>query len=203
MTFKLPKSTHDVDRYPLLWPPEKPRTMPRDRLARRWDHCTLQSARSDLDAECKLARIHDYAVSLGVEPGTRAVRDCGVVMWFMQPDGRGGWAMSCHASDRFREPAQNLKAVAMTIQRLRQVADYGVYTVEQAMRGAAYDALPPPKAPPRPWWEILSVTPTSPRFVVDAAFRALAQRMHPDKGGSADAMAALNEAYERAKAETT
>lgn len=72
---------------------------------------------------------------------------------------------------------------------------------EQAMRGAAYEALPPPPAPPKNWWEVLGVAPTSPPVVVDAAYRALAQQRHPDKpGGSTEAMQELSAAYAEARA---
>ena len=68
------------------------------------------------------------------------------------------------------------------------------------MRGAAYTALPAPARPSRNWWEVLEVAPTTPRAVVDAAFKALAKQRHPDApGGSDEAMQELNAAYEAAR----
>ena len=53
----------------------------------------------------------------------------------------------------------------------------------------------------RDYYAILGVTPQAEDVVIKAAFRALAQRYHPDKfSGSADdahrKMAEINEAYE-------
>lgn len=199
MTFQLPRAMHEVQRYPLHWPPSRARTPQHDRKAKRWN-ANLRSAQQDLTNECHMAGIHDFALSLGIQPGTRAVDDVGAVLWFMQ-NVSGAWHASFYACDAFRDPAENVKAIAMTIQRLRLIEDYGAYTAEQAMRGAAYDALPPPEAPPRNWWEVLEVTPTTPRAVIDAAFKALAKQRHPDTaGGSTEAMQELQRAYEEAKA---
>lgn len=199
MTFQMPRATHEVPRHPLLWPPSRQRTPRHERLPKRWGHSVFESAK-DLAEECRRANIHDFALSTGTEPGTRKIVDVGAVLWFMQRIG-DQWVMSYYTSDAYREAGDNVKAIAMTIQRLRQIGDYGVYTTEQAMRGAAYEALPPPPAPPKNWWEVLGVAPTSPPVVVDAAYRALAQQRHPDKpGGSTEAMQELSAAYAEARA---
>ena len=197
MTFILPKSTHEVPRYPLLWPPEKTRTPASKRKAKRWS-VTIGQATQDLRQECVSNRILDQALSTGVAPGTRTAHDPGAALWFMQLV-NGVWRMSCYASDAFRDPAENIKAIAMTINRLRLVADYGVYSMEQAMRGAAYEALPSPEKPPRPWWEVMGLAQDADRAVIDAVYRALAKKRHPDTGGSAAEMQELQRAYEDAK----
>lgn len=45
-------------------------------------------------------------------------------------------------------------------------------------------------------WQTLGVRPNAPAVEVRAAYRALALRHHPDAGGSDEAMAELNRAYE-------
>ncbi len=200
MAFRLPKATHDVPRHPLLWPPEKARMPGSKRQAKRWS-TSMGTAIEDLRAECQASRIADWAISTGVAPGTRTFVDPGAAMWFMQRVGTG-WAMSCYASDTFRQPAENVKAIAMTINRLRLVADYGVYSMEQAMRGAAYEALPSPEPPPRPWWEVMGLAQEVDRAVVDAVYRALAKKRHPDAGGSQAEMQELLRAYDEAKRQT-
>lgn len=198
----MPTATHEVTAYPLMWPPAKARTPSYERKPKRWGH-TLQRSMANLRDECAAAGIHDYAISLGRQPGVaRDWNDVGAVLWFMQEIG-GKWYMAFYASDGYRDGPENVKAIAMTIQRLRQVEDYGVYTAEQAMRGAAYDMLPPPnQAPPeRDWWDVLGVAPTTPAVVVEAAYKALAKQRHPDRpGGSNEAMAELQRAFEQAKA---
>jgi len=196
--FRAPLATQDVPRFPLLWPPVEPRTKSYDRKAKRWAS-NWQGAVTDLRTECEAAGIHDWALSSNREPGNRTVADPGAVLWFMQRID-GSWSMSYYAADAFRDLPENVKAIAMTIQRLRQIGDYGCYTAAKAMRGAAYTALPAPARPSRNWWEVLEVAPTTPRAVVDAAFKALAKQRHPDApGGSDEAMQELNAAYEAAR----
>ena len=45
-------------------------------------------------------------------------------------------------------------------------------------------------------WQVLHLRPDAPSEVIEAAYRALAKRLHPDAGGSVVAMAAVNSAYD-------
>lgn len=196
--FRPPRATQEVSPYPMLWPPTEQRKRSHDRKAKRWG-CGWQEAVNDLRVECAAAGIHDFVLSTNREPGARTIPDPGAVLWFMQRID-GAWSMSYYAADAFRDLPENVKAIAMTIQRLRQIGDYGCYTAAKAMRGAAYTALPAPDAPARNWWEVLDVAPTTPRAVVEAAYKALAKQRHPDApGGSEDSMRELNAAFEAAK----
>lgn len=58
--------------------------------------------------------------------------------------------------------------------------------------GAGHDAH---VAAPRDYYEILHVQPSADPDVVAAAFRALARKHHPDRGGATERMAELNEAW--------
>lgn len=197
MSFQMPRAPQEVRPYPLLWPPMKARTPSYERKSKRWN-ATWSSALKDLQNEAQAAGLHDFVLSTGRAPGGK-VEDVGAVFWFMQRIG-DGWAMSFYACDQFRELPENIKAVAMTLQRLRLIEEYGCYTFEQATRGAAYEALPPPETPPRKWWEVLEVAPSSPRVVVDAVYKALAKQRHPDTPtGSTAAFKELQRAYDEAK----
>lgn len=57
-----------------------------------------------------------------------------------------------------------------------------------------YAALPAPKE--RAPWEILCVQPNAAPEVVEASYRALAKKAHPDAGGRAEDFRELQEAYE-------
>lgn len=70
-------------------------------------------------------------------------------------------------------------------------------TVEQLM--GAFQALP--SGSDRHWSEVLMVPKNATRSAIDSAYRALARKLHPDVGGNSDDMAALNVAYDQAKAE--
>lgn len=50
-------------------------------------------------------------------------------------------------------------------------------------------------------WEVLGVRPDAEIEIIDAAYKARAKKIHPDHGGSAEAMKALNDAYDRIKKE--
>lgn len=58
----------------------------------------------------------------------------------------------------------------------------------------------PPKPPPGPSvpepYRILMVAPTAPPEVIKAAYRALCQMRHPDRGGTHEEMVTLNRAFE-------
>jgi hypothetical protein len=49
------------------------------------------------------------------------------------------------------------------------------------------------------WCRVLYVLPQAPPEVVNAAYRVLSKKLHPDHGGSAEKMKALNLAVERAR----
>lgn len=45
-------------------------------------------------------------------------------------------------------------------------------------------------------YQVLFLDPTAPEEIVKVVYKYLAQRLHPDRGGSTEAMARLNRAYE-------
>jgi DnaJ-class molecular chaperone len=69
--------------------------------------------------------------------------------------------------------------------------------VRQTFKG--FVALPAPDGA-KPWREVLGLTGPVTAKEVDAAYREKAATAHPDKGGSAEAMQALNRARQEAKA---
>ncbi|MDB5552163.1 MAG: hypothetical protein JWL86_2147, partial [Rhizobium sp.] len=71
---------------------------------------------------------------------------------------------------------------------------WGVGTAAQAFAG--YQALPSPEQ----WWEVLGVARNADIVQIEAAYRALAARSHPDRGGSDSAMARLNVARDAGRA---
>lgn len=91
----------------------------------------------------------------------------------------------------------NLAVIRLCVHDLRLNETRGL---DSLMR-EAYLQLPagPETKIKRDPYEVLGVTKSTPLLVVEAAYRALAREAHPDNGGSNDAMAELNEAFEIVK----
>lgn len=103
----------------------------------------------------------------------RKIEDVGVAVYFM----RNGKQMVM-AQDRFGSIIGNMRSLALAIEGLRQMERHGGGTMmERAFEGFA--ALPAPKQ----WWEVLGVQPGAHRDVIEDAFRTLAKKHHPDRGG--------------------
>lgn len=127
--------------------------------------------------------------------GQRAPDDPGVALYF-QLDGKP----HCMPCDTYVKVEHNIAAIAAHIEATRAIERHGVATVSEMFAG--FEALPPPGAAERPWWEVLGVERGAGETVVRAAYREKAKAAHPDAaGGSAAAMAALNAARDAALAE--
>lgn len=99
------------------------------------------------------------------------------------------------ACDRYDTPSGNLCAIAAHIEGLRAQERHGVATIEEML--GAHAALPEPMG--RGWWIVLELSPDATREQIDAKYRELAKKLHPDTGGSHEEMTELNAAYEQAK----
>jgi DnaJ-domain-containing protein 1 len=100
------------------------------------------------------------------------------------------------ACDRWQKIEHNMQAIAKTIEALRGIARWGTGDMlEAAFTG--FTALPAPGAL-REWWEVLGTVRTANQDEIKAAYRRLASEHHPDRGGSAQRMVEINEAYRKA-----
>lgn len=95
--------------------------------------------------------------------------------------------------DRFERPVDNLWALAIGLDAVRLNELRGLDDVARQV----YQALPAPRH--RDPWEILGLRPDADEDAIDAVYRAKAKRLHPDKGGSAEAFTELQDAYEAVK----
>jgi DnaJ-domain-containing protein 1 len=85
----------------------------------------------------------------------------------------------------------NLRVLYLAIEAMRLNEARGIADVIRE----AYLQLPSPSQHSDPY-EVLGVRPDSPIEVIEAAYRARAKMIHPDKGGSEEEMRSLNEAME-------
>lgn len=100
-------------------------------------------------------------------------------------------------ADRYIEPWQNLCGIAEYIKAIRAQERNGIFTAAEMF--ASFASLPSGRD--RHWSEVLMVPRDATRETIDRAYRDLVKRLHPDVGGNSDDMAALNVAYDQAKAE--
>lgn len=99
------------------------------------------------------------------------------------------------AIDQYDRVADNLAAIAATLNAMRAIERHGgAQILDRAFTGFA--ALPAPTK--REWWQVLDVYPGSSEEEIKAAYKKLASKHHPDKGGDPDAMAEINQAYAKA-----
>jgi hypothetical protein len=97
--------------------------------------------------------------------------------------------LSC---DNWFDYATNLRALYLALDATRKAAQRGI--LEQFAQAAL--AMLPEAKRRRPPQEILQVAEGASIEVAEAAYRALAKEMHPDAGGTEEAMKELNEAIE-------
>jgi hypothetical protein len=133
----------------------------------------------------------------------RSDRDPGVAIYFYR-DAK----QVAMARDAFKTPLANLRSLGLALEGLRQLERHGGGVMsERAFQGFA--ALPPPDgASPTviSWRDLLGPFPDGlgsfeVLAIAEARYRQLAHKAHPDMGGSAERMAALNAAIAQARTE--
>lgn len=197
------------ERYPLSWPAGWKRAVSRQRAAfstRTYVACGGHSRAKPLDIGDGLDRLQDELGRLGathvvISTNLRVNRDGSITRNQAMPTDPGvavyfrvKGQQRCMACDVWTRIPDNMAAVAGTIKALRAVDRYGVGTVEQAFAG--YTAIG--HAAAADWWLELGVSPQATCEQIQAAYLAKARQVHPDAGGSHEAMARLNAARDAA-----
>lgn len=184
--------------WPLAWPEGRPRTPIGARKESSF-RITHNDACANLFQQIRLLGGGRAVISTDMElrkdglPFARqTVTDMGVAVYFHH---KGLWV--CFACDRWDRMACNIHAIAKTIEALRGIARWGTGDMlDVAIQG--FVALPPP-APQRKWWDVLGVRQGAPIEVIEASYRALAKKAHPDAGGTAAAWSELEAAISEAR----
>lgn len=197
-----------ITAHPLQWPTGRPRTQHYERENAKFD-VTFARARDNIIAEVKLLTGGRWGqdpltvISTNIAlrrdglplAGQRAPDDVGVAVYFTYKNRQMSFAC-----DRWLKIEHNMQAIAKTIEALRGIARWGTGDMlEAAFHG--FMALPEPAAK-RSWREVLGIGPSIniTYDILRTFFRQAASIAHPDRaGGSHDAMAAVNAAYEEAK----
>jgi hypothetical protein len=133
--------------------------------------------------------------------------DVGVAVWFAMLE-NGHTVERVFACDKWRTHAENMRAIALSIEAMRGLERWGAADViNRAFAGFA--GLPPgvPLGPvKRPWRDVLGVedsnlSGTELLTVVKYAYRDLIKKAHPDAGGSHELAAEINGALAEAERE--
>jgi hypothetical protein len=193
-----------TEAFPLSWPQGWPRTPAGRRRKSKFGSNLGISQHTKLRNELRLLGATNVVISSNVAvrgdglpyaaEGRRRYDDPGVAVWFVL-DGKP----RSMARDPYHTPWENVRSLVLAIEAMRSLERHGGSAmVERAFEGFA--ALPAPKAK-RKWWDVLEVSPSSPRYVIEQNFKRLARDWHPDKhGGSSERMSELNVARDEALA---
>lgn len=207
-----------IDAYPLHWPEGWKRTLPGWRASAKFSKgkptynggsgkrsLTVADAVGRLLAELRRMGVSDneLVVSTNLElrldgmprSNQREPVDPGVAVYW-----RDGKEMRCMAIDRYDSVADNLAAVAATLDAMRAIERHGgAEILDRAYMGFAQ--LPPPMTGAEPWYSVLGVPHDAPRAVVEKAYQRMRSDNHPDRGGDASQFDRVQKAWEQYLAE--
>lgn len=209
-----------MEAYPLQWPVGWPRTKPGDRKQGRFSRqgrsqhgwkmskpVTIAEAMRRIDDEIRAmdgpqrtwTRIDPdktvISTNLRVRKSDgapasaqREPDDPGVAVYF-ELDGKA----QCIPCDAYDNVAQNLAAVAATLNALRTLERHGSGIMERAFTG--FEALP--HLAEEPWHVVLGLPEDAPESAVRAQYRKLRSAYHPDRPDGSDHMFnRIQKAYE-------
>lgn len=210
-----------IPAYPLSWPEGWKRTAPvfrtharfgstrevrstySDNTWRQKGQITVAEAVSRIRGELQRMGIHDddlvistnLALRLDGLPrsGQGEPADPGAaVYWTMRDE-----APRCMAIDRYDRVADNLAAIAATLNAMRAIERHGgAEILNRAFTG--FVALEHQGDPP--WWEVLDLDPSAKEPGITAAYRVMRSKHHPDRGGDPEQFQRVQRAYEQATA---
>lgn len=114
-------------------------------------------------------------------------RDPGAAVYWLT---KGAKQPKCMAVDRYERVADNLAAIAATLDAMRAIERHGgAEILDRAFTG--FVALPAPEQA----WTILGLETSNPTAEqIEDAYKRLAMQHHPDRGGSEQEMARINAA---------
>ena len=197
--------------YPLTWPAGWRRTKHRDRIRPRFGKRgnpqtesgwrSLQNISVHEAVKRVLHQLNQFGAD-GVLISTNVpMRNDGLPRsGFRQPDEPGAavywWThkqAKCMAIDNYETVEGNIAAIAATLEAMRAIERHGgTEILDRAFVG--FKALPAPEQ----WWQALGLeNERATREQIIQAHRKLAQVHHPDRGGTDNQMARINEARDR------
>lgn len=208
-----------IDAYPLQWPAGWPRTPQAEVRYGRFgtrkastannSHSAITIAEATKRVLAELSRMgidrDDIVISTNLllrldglpRSGQPAPHDPGAAVYWQTTTG----ARRVMAIDQYDRVADNLAAIAATLDAMRAIERHGgAQILDRAFTG--FTALPAPTSK-RPWREVMTFGESTPtREQLRQRYRELARVRHPDRAGGSDAaMSELNVALAEAEQE--
>lgn len=203
-----------IPAYPLQWPTGWKRTEPHRRSTARfgragrirpdgnWDYgrqLTVAEAVDRLRGELSRMNIHDDDLVISTDlqlrldglprSGQAEPQDPGAAAYWRTVSGD----TRCMAIDRYDRVADNLAAIAATLEAMRAIERHGgAEILSRAFTGFKAIAN---DAEAKPWHVVLGVTAFASTNDVRAAYRRARALHHPDRGGDAAAFNAIQTAW--------
>lgn len=116
--------------------------------------------------------------------------DSGAAVYWIDKSG----ATRCMAIDRYKRIADNLAAIAATLDAMRAIERHGgAEILNRAFTGFA--AL---EHQGEKWWDVLRLPPSAGRDEIEQAYRRARALTHPDRGGDPEEFHRVQRAYEEA-----
>jgi hypothetical protein len=198
---------NEVTAYPLQWPRDWRRTDASSRANGRFKkydkYITISVAATRLTEELNRMGIprDDVVISTNIQlrldgmprSDDKKITDPGAAVYW-----RDGGVTRCMAVDQYTDVAQNIAALAATIEAMRAIERHGGATIlNRAFAG--FEALPAPGA--LDWRGVLGIESKSPTpSEIESAYKRQRSRAHPDKGGSETWFNDVERAYAEARA---
>lgn len=187
-----------TEAYPLQWPQGKPRTTNPKKSA--FD-TSQQKSQMGLMRELKLLGASNIVLSSNMVLRNDGLpyanqsqpSDTGVAVYFTYKENQ-----VCFCCDRWDKVKDNVQAVMHTISALRGISRWGTGDMVAAAF-SGFMALPPPAG--KHWTMVLDIGSSLPIEEIEAQYKTLARKHHPDNGGDAETMAKINIAIEQARRE--
>lgn len=211
-------STETIPAFPLQWPAGWKRTPLSSRTRARFGKAssgyggytsrgelTVAQATDRVLGELRRMGVRDYnlVISSNLQlrldglprSGQREPEDPGVAVYWRDST-QDGHPMRCMAVDRYDRVADNLAAIAATLDAMRAIERHGgAEVLNRAFTG--FTALPG-AGDSEHWSDVLGIPATASRDEIDSAYRRLRSQHHPDRGGDADQFHRITKAYEEA-----
>jgi hypothetical protein len=170
--------------YPLDWPHSYAR---RKEVRRSQFSQTFSSARQQLEYELNELDASNIIISMNMEvtpsgslkATSRQPSDPAVAVYFVVNGEEK--VMAC---DKWDAVEDNLRAIGLTLEKMRAIDRYGVSEILNRMfHGLNLDALPESISNSKDWWTVLGVKATASKDEIAKAVRRKKLECHPDRNG--------------------